>query len=109
MFQAENMPDWSMGKALKECPSNISSIDPIQCLGTGLMVRISFILLLFHLFVFLVTLGRNGYAASFHDGCWAFKFSLVASAYVASLWMSNEDIFGYMNVCFYLGTVFLVY
>ena len=69
----------------------------------------SFILLLFHIFIFLVTLARNGYAAAFHDGCWALKFFLVGASYFASLWMPNQDVYNYMTVCSYLGTIFLVY
>ena len=65
--------------------------------------------MLFHIFVFLITLGRNGYAASFHDGCWMFKFFLVGASYFASMWMDNDDIYNYMTVCSYLGTVFLIY
>ena len=94
MFQANNLPDWQIfgGSVLRECTSdmeNPTTEQRDQCLGTSLMARMSFILMLFHFLVFLITLARNSAAAAFHDGCWAFKYALVAVAFFASLWLPN--------------------
>lgn len=56
--------------------------------------RMSFILLLFHILIFLITLARNKIAAQIHDGCWGAKALLVAGAYIASWWIPSE----FMNV-----------
>lgn len=86
------------------------SNDPDVCLGVSLMARISFILALFHIFIFLITLARNEIAASFHDGCWGTKFLLVAGGYIGSLWISNDFMLGfYMDFTQYVGMFFLIY
>jgi len=72
--------------------------------------RMSFILLLFHTLIFLITLARNEMAAQVHDGCWAVKAILVAGGYIASWWIPTAffDDF-YLPAAKYLSAVFLLY
>lgn len=71
--------------------------------------RISFILVLFHLLVFLVCLMRNQFAAVFHDGWWSFKFLLVLVAYIASFFMNNDFFKGYVVLAKITSVFFLIY
>ena len=80
------------------------------CLANGFIGRMSFILVLFHLVVFLICLGRNEMAAAFHDGCWAFKLLLIFGGYVGSFWIDSSFFTGfYMPVAFWLSAIFLFY
>lgn len=70
----------------------------------------SFILVLFHLMVFLVCLARNEMAAAFHDGCWGFKFLMIAGGYIGSFWIDSSFFTNfYMPVTFWLSAIFLFY
>lgn len=70
----------------------------------------SFILLLFHALIFLITLARNDFAAQIHDGCWAAKSLIVVASWIASWWMPNSffDNF-YLPVAKYVSAIFLIY
>lgn len=70
----------------------------------------SFILLLFHALIFLITLARNEMAAQVHDGCWGVKVLLVGGGYIASWWIPAAffDDF-YLPVTKYLSVIFLFY
>jgi len=70
----------------------------------------SFILLLFHALIFLITLARNEMAAQVHDGCWGAKALLVAGGYIGSWWIPTSffDSF-YLPAAKYLSAVFLLY
>lgn len=59
-------------------------------LSVQLVARMSFILFCFHVFIFIVTLARNEMAAHFHDGCWCFKYMLVAIGFFASWWIDSS-------------------
>jgi hypothetical protein len=56
-------------------------------MGVSAIYRMSFILSLFHLFMFLLCLTRSNPIAVFHDGCWGTKFLLVFVLFVASIWI----------------------
>ena len=89
------------------------SLDHLQQsdeLAIQFVARMSFILLLFHSLIFLITLARNEMAAQVHDGCWGAKALLVAAGYIASWWMpaSFFDKF-YLPVAQVLSAVFLLY
>jgi hypothetical protein len=57
----------------------------------------SFVLFLFHLFVFLIMLPRSICGSIFHDGCWVFKFILVIGAYIGVFWIPNSFYFGWAH------------
>jgi hypothetical protein len=69
----------------------------------------SFVLFCFHLFVFVIILSRTQMAAAFHDGCWCFKSCLVFAGYVASMWISNDFMQGYLIMAQWLSAMYLVY
>lgn len=81
----------------------------VSCLQIGFIARMSFILTIFHAFVFIITLARNEMAGAFHDGCWGFKSFLVGSLYVGSFWIDSSVFTGFANIAKYVSVVFLVY
>jgi len=89
-----------------QCP--VPSGDKTECLGPSAIVRISFVLAVFHTIVFFIILFRNTMAALFHDGCWGIKFLLVLAAFIGTLWIDNEFFKGYMSFARYVSIPFLV-
>lgn len=73
------------------------------------MIRMSFVLFCFHLFIFIIILSRSKIAAAFHDGCWCFKTLLVVGGYIGSMWISNDFIKGYLYFAEVLSAIFLLY
>lgn len=65
----------------------------LACSGASAFVRISFSLLIFHLFMLLVMLARTKTVAEFHDGCWCFKMLFVLGIFIASFYISNDPFF----------------
>ena len=70
----------------------------------------SFILVLFHALIFLITLARNDMAAQIHDGCWAAKSLIVVASWIAAWWMPNSffDNF-FLPMAMYISVIFLIY
>lgn len=66
---------------------HLDNIEKSDELAIQFVARMSFILLLFHALIFLITLARNEMAAQIHDGCWAAKALLVAGGFIASWWI----------------------
>lgn len=74
------------------------------------MLRMSFVLFCFHLFVFLVILARNEAVAAFHDGCWGTKFALVGILYFASFYLGNDFFLNlYLDASKIVSSLFLIY
>jgi hypothetical protein len=71
--------------------------------------RMSFILVLFHMLVFLICLMRNQIAAVFHDGWWMFKFITVLASSIASFYISNDFFEGYAQFVRVTSVFFLIY
>lgn len=69
----------------------------------------SFVLLLFHILVFLVILTRTQIAAVFHDGWWSFKFLLVLAAFIASFYIDNSFFEKYVVMVKIMSVLFLIY
>lgn len=69
----------------------------------------SFILTIFHAFIFIITLARNEMAGAFHDGCWGFKSLLVGGLYVGSFWIDSSFFNGFATFSKYVSVVFLIY
>ena len=86
------------------CPENNKA-----WFGMSAVFRISFILVLFHLLVFLVCLMRNQFAAVFHDGWWSFKFMIVLVAYIVSFFINNDFFKGYVIFAKVISVFFLIY
>jgi len=71
------------------------------CLGTSAVIRMSFTLFLFHLFIILTILPRVTCSKAFHDGCWLFKFLLVLGLYVCVFFIPNS----FYQVWAYIGRI----
>jgi len=72
--------------------------------------RMSFVLLLFHTLVFLITLERGEFAANFHDGCWCVKAFLIGGGYIASWWIPSAFFTDfYLPAAKYVSMFFLIY
>lgn len=80
-----------------------------MCLGASNIIRMSFILFLFHLLVFIIILARNSVVAAFHDGCWFTKFLLVLAGYIGSMWIPNGFMIGYLQLTKWVSLFFLIY
>lgn len=98
-------------ESLKDCPPEFNlGLDENACLGTALMLRMSFALCIFHSIVFLVILARNDIVAAFHDGCWGTKTILVCTIFIISLWFSNDFIMGgFLKLTKWISMIFLLY
>lgn len=79
------------------------------CFGMSAVFRMSFILLLFHLGVFLIILTRTTLAAVFHDGWWMFKFLIILVSFIASFYIDNSFFKGYVVFTKITSSFFLVY
>lgn len=71
--------------------------------------RMSFILVLFHLLIFLICLTRSQIAAVFHDGWWTFKFLLILGSFIASFYLNNSFFVGYASFVRATSAFFLIY
>jgi hypothetical protein len=89
-----------------QCPE--ASGDGTACLGPSAIVRMSFILAIFHLVVFCVLLARNTAASIFHDGCWGTKVLIVFLGFCVSLYIPNSFFQGYMDFSRYVSILFLI-
>ena len=90
MFNAQ----WLINKKLYldnmiDCPTELD-LTEAECLGIAIVLRMSFTLFCFHLFIFLVVCARNSMAAAFHDGCWAFKCLLIVGGFALQCTFGNE-------------------
>jgi len=79
------------------------------CFGMSAVFRMSFILVLFHILVFLIVLSRTQIAAIFHDGWWSFKFGLVLVSFILSFYIDNVFFEGYVIVARAASVLFLIY
>ena len=97
--------------SLKDCPAEFNlGLDENACLGTALMLRMSFALCIFHTLVFLIILARNDLVAAFHDGCWGTKALFVTLIFIVSLWFSNDFIMGgFLKMTKWISMIFLLY
>jgi hypothetical protein len=77
-------------------------------MGPSAIIRMSFVLACFHAVVFLAILARNTAAAIFHDGCWGFKYLIVFTAFIISLWIPNSFFSGYMEFSRIVSILFLL-
>ena len=106
MVSAKKLVDVFPTQMLK-CPD--ASGGESSCLGASSIIRMSFALTIFHLFMFTVVITRNQMAAAFHDGCWLTKVLLVAAVFTGSMWINNSFMETYMSLSKYVSTVFLIY
>jgi len=98
--------DWTENIGI-QCPE--ASGSGSACFASSGMVRMSWALCFFHLFVFLVILARNDCAAMFHDGWWCLKFLIVLGLFVSAMWIPNDVIIVYMQIAKYVSIAFLCY
>ena len=84
LYTAKEMLDWTG----INCPPAAGGGS--ACMGVSAIYRMSFTLVIFHLFVFLMCLTRSNCAAMFHDGCWGTKFLMVLAGFIATMWIPND-------------------
>ena len=84
---------------------------PMSCYGSSTFVRLSFTLLVFHIFILLITMCRTEMAADFHDGCWCFKMLFVLGFFIVSFWIPNDPFFlsFYIQMSCVLSLAFLAF
>mmetsp|Transcript_26830 Transcript_26830/g.36581 ORF Transcript_26830/g.36581 Transcript_26830/m.36581 type:complete len:115 (+) Transcript_26830:120-464(+) len=90
-----------------ECPE--ASGGHSSCLGLSGLVRMSFILALFHILILLCSLCRTGFSAVIHDGCWFFKTMLVIGCWIATFWMPNSSLEWYLTTAKWVSSAYLIF
>lgn len=90
-------------------PENPDNDALSACLGASNIIRMSFILFLFHALILILLAFRTPMMAAIHDGFWGVKYILVAVGYIASFWINNDFMIFYMDICKFVGTFFLIY
>ena len=107
MFAGTWLMQWSVYIGL-ECPVESGSGD--ACFSASGLIRISLVLAIFQLVIFLIVLMRNDAAAVIHDGWWGLKFIVVGCMFAGSMWIPNEPyIVQYMKFSRLVSIVFLSY
>ena len=80
-----------------ECNDNAGGGD--GCFGTSAVLRASFILFLYHIFILLVICPRGHCSSVAHDGWFTLKFLFIFAAYIASFWIPYEFFQGWAEFC----------
>lgn len=57
------------------------------CFGISAVLRMTFTLLIFHIFILLLILPRNQCASVVHDSGWTLKFFIVIAVFIAMFWV----------------------
>lgn len=80
-----------------------------NCMGTSAIFRMSFVLMVFHIFVLVMILPKAKWSAYFHDGLWALKFAIVFISFILSLFIPNGFFKGYGWFSFAISFLFLIF
>jgi hypothetical protein len=80
-----------------------------SCLGASAVIRMSFVLFMFHLIVLIAILPRANCSSNFHDGCWVLKFLLIAAGYVACFFIPNPFYKVWAYIARVLSSLFLIF
>eukprot|EP00347_Sterkiella_histriomuscorum_P000209 403376766 len=91
---------------LLEC--NEESGGGSACFGTGAVLRMSFVLFIFHMIVLLTILPRISCSSIFHDGCWFFKFLFVIGLYIAVFWIPDNFYWGWAHLARIVSGLYLI-
>ena len=78
------------------------------CLGIAAVLRISFVLFLFHLFILLMLCPRGQCSSIYHDSCWFCKFLLVICGFVGVFWIPNKFYYGWAHFARIASGIYLV-
>jgi len=78
------------------------------CFGTGVLLRMSFALLFFHIHILLMIVPRLPCSAAYHDGCWIFKFILILTLFICMFWIPNSFFKVYAYIARFMSGFFLV-
>jgi len=78
------------------------------CLGTAAVLRMSFVLFLFHLFVLLMLLPRGICSSIYHDSCWFCKFLIVIGGFIGVFWIPNSFYYGWAHFARFASGMYLV-
>ena len=70
-----------------------------QCFGTAAVIRMSFILFLYHLLILLMLIPRGGCSSAIHDGFFTCKFVMILGGWIGSFWIHNDFFIGWANFC----------
>ena len=78
------------------------------CFGVGAVMRMSFTLFVFHLFVLIIISPRAQCSSVFHDGWWLFKFVFVIGLYIAVFWIPDDFYFGWAHLARIVSGIYLI-
>ncbi|CDW84436.1 UNKNOWN [Stylonychia lemnae] len=91
---------------LLEC--NEESGGGSACFGTSAVLRMSFVLFIFHLMILLTILPKIPCSSIFHDGCWTIKFLIVVAIYIAVFWIPNNFYWGWAHFARIVSGLYLI-
>ncbi|CDW86304.1 membrane protein [Stylonychia lemnae] len=89
-----------------QCPDQ--SGDDSACMGPSAIIRMSFVLMCFHVLVLCIIVTRNQCASIFHDGCWGMKFISVLIFFIITMWIPNSFFEGYTQFARIVSIIFLM-
>ena len=78
------------------------------CFGTSAVIRMSFVLFIFHLLILLIIIPRATCSSNFHDGLWLLKFLLILGLYIAVFWIPNSFYMGWAWFARIVSGIYLI-
>lgn len=82
--------------------------DPI-CLGASLIYRMSFVLVILHLIIFLILLTRSEFSKNVNEGAWCLKILFVIGVFIGFLWLPNTFSKVYSIIAMVFSIFFLIF
>ena len=78
------------------------------CLGTAAVLRMSFVLFVFHFLLIIMISPRRVCSSNIHDGWWLAKLIFVIAVYIAVFWIPNRFYFGWAHFARVVSGIYLI-
>ena len=80
-----------------------------SCLRISAVYRMSFILAIFHLVLFLICLCKSKISSAIHEGAWPLKIIIIVALYICTFFINNSVLKVYGYITMVTSGIFLVY
>mmetsp|Transcript_18059 Transcript_18059/g.13005 ORF Transcript_18059/g.13005 Transcript_18059/m.13005 type:complete len:115 (-) Transcript_18059:855-1199(-) len=90
-----------------ECPTESGGSS--NCFGLSGIVRMCFVLSIFHLLIIICSSCKRGISAVIHDGCWLTKTLIVIGSWIATFWIPNTSLEWYLDSAKWVSMVYLCF
>jgi hypothetical protein len=102
---------------LEDVTEGSNSSDPAEaaynveeCTRIVSIVRMTFVLAVFHLIVMGFICPKSTFASQFEGGCWSFKNLFIFGSFIASMWIPMASFFyGYLYFTRLFSLFFLIF